>query len=307
MTVTIIGTLAFDSIKSPYGAHSKLLGGTACYAGLSSTKFAKTNLISIIGKDFPQKHIDMFTALDVNIDGIVSSEQDTFHWSGYYEKDMNQAYTIQTDLNCLLEFDPIIPDNLKDSRIVFCANNDPIIQLKSIKQFNSPELIVLDTMNFWIESKIDELRAVIKEVDVLIINDGEARLLTQENNLITAIKNIRELGPKRVIIKKGEHGAIMYNGTDFFVMPALPIETVVDPTGAGDSFTGAFCGYLSNQESFTEEAFKSAIIYGTLVSSQTIQGFGPDTLSNLTMSAIEKLYSEFLEQTVLPKLNVISK
>lgn len=300
MTVTIIGTVAFDSIKSPYGAHSKLLGGTASYAGLSSIKFAPTHLISIIGSDFPAEFISLLTNKGISIAGVVKSPNDTFHWSGYYENDMNQAHTIQTDLNCLLEFDPVIPDSLKNSRIVFCANNDPEIQLKCIKQFNSPELVILDTMNFWIDTKVDELRTVIKEVDILIINDGEARLLTQEKNLITALKQIYDLGPKRVIIKKGEHGAIMYNGEDFFTLPAIPTETVVDPTGAGDSFTGAFCGYLSQCNPITEDHYKTALIFGTLVASHTIQDFGVSSLTKLEMSDIHSMFEDFRKQIAIP-------
>lgn len=300
MTVTIIGTVAFDSIKSPYGAHSKLLGGTACYAGLSSIKFAPTHLISIVGNDFPAEFLSLFTEKGISIEGITTSPNNTFHWSGYYENDMNQAHTIQTDLNCLLEFNPIIPESLKNSKIVFCANNDPEIQLKCIQQFTNPELIVLDTMNFWIDTKIDELRTVIKEVDVLIINDGEARLLTQEQNLVSALKHIYNLGPKRVIIKKGEHGAIMYNGHDFFMLPAIPTETVVDPTGAGDSFTGAFCGYLSQCDQLTEDHFKLALLFGTLVASHTIQDFGVSSLSKLEMPDIHRMVETFKTQIAIP-------
>jgi len=297
MSITIIGTLAFDSIKSPYGAHSKLLGGTACYASISASKFARPNIVSIVGSDFPEAYLQSFNTQGINTDGVVVSSNRTFHWSGYYEGAMNEAHTLQTDLNCLLEFDPVIPDTQKDSKIVFCANNDPEIQLKSIKQFSNPDIVILDTMNFWIESKIDELRDVIQHVDVLIVNDGEARLLTQKDNLITAIKEIATLGPKRVIIKKGEHGCIMYNGSSFFVLPAVPIETVVDPTGAGDSFTGALCGYLSQVNRYTEDDFRNAIIYGTIVSSKTIQSFGPEALQSLTLDDIHALVKDYRTQT----------
>ncbi|NQY73248.1 MAG: bifunctional hydroxymethylpyrimidine kinase/phosphomethylpyrimidine kinase [Candidatus Margulisbacteria bacterium] len=293
MTVAIIGTVALDSIKTPSGEHNRILGGSATFSATAATIFGPAGIVSIVGKDFPSEHIEFFKSRNINLDGLHHSEGDTFHWKGYYEGDMNQAITVKTDLNVLLEFDPVIPDSLKKSPIVFMANVDPVLQEKAIRQFESPELVILDTMNFWIEHKLEALKQTLKLVDILIVNDQEIRQLTGDYNLITAISKAIELGPKRVVVKKGEHGAMMFDGTDFYMFPAYPLSNLVDPTGAGDSFAGAFAGYLSTQKSISDETYKQAVIAGTLVSSHTVQDFSLNSLKKITPEVLNQTFKAF--------------
>ncbi|MFC1616871.1 PfkB family carbohydrate kinase [Candidatus Margulisiibacteriota bacterium] len=300
MTITIIGTVAFDTIETPIGKHEKLLGGSASYAALAASVFSDVAIISIVGKDFPNNYLSLLKSKNINVDGIKVSQNDTFAWEGYYEKDMNQAFTKETQLNCLTELDPEVPDDFKNSKIVFLANVDPVLQQKAIKEFTSPQLIVLDTMNYWIEHKSYDLGQALKQVDVLIINDQEARQISGNNNVILAVKEIAKMGPKRIIVKKGEHGSIMFNGNDYFCVPALPVKKVVDPTGAGDSFAGGFVGYLASKKIFTEQTFRNAVVVGTLASSTTVQGFGVSTISKLNRGKIGELFSGFKEITTLP-------
>lgn len=293
MTVAIVGTVALDSIKTPSGEHSHILGGSATFSATAATIFGNAGMVSIIGEDFPEKHMDFFEARHINIDGLHQAKGKTFHWKGYYEGDMNQAFTVKTDLNVLLDFDPVIPESLKQSPIIFMANIDPELQEKAIRQFASPKLVILDTMNFWIEHKLTQLKQVLNSVDILIVNDQEIRQLTGDYNLISAISKAITLGPKRIIVKKGEHGAIMYDGKDFYMFPAYPLTSLIDPTGAGDSFAGAFAGYLSIQSDITTESYKQAIIVGTLVSSYTVQDFSLDGLKRLTPEHLQQKFAEF--------------
>lgn len=304
MTITLIGTVALDSIESPHGNFKRILGGSATYAATAARIFSPNdiNVISIIGKDFPDEHHRHFDAHNINTEGLVVGQGDTFHWQGRYEGDMAQAITIATDLNVLLEFDPVVPDSHKNSPFVFCANFDPELQEKAIRQFNNPQLVVLDTMNFWIETKLENLKNTLKLVDVLIINDQELRLLTGEANIIAALPKLTAMGPSRVIVKKGEHGAIMYTESSHFVTPAFPLKKVIDPTGAGDSFAGAFLGYLSKKGTQTESDFREAVMAGTLVSSFTVQGFSLDQLKTITEPGLRDRYALFQQYTQSPSL-----
>ncbi len=304
MSITMIGTVALDSIESPHGTFERILGGSATYAATAARIFSPNdiNVISIIGKDFPDEHHAHFATHNINTSGIVVGKADTFHWQGKYEGDMAQAITIATDLNVLLEFDPQVPDTHKDSNFVFCANFDPELQEKAILQFKTPQLVVLDTMNFWIDTKLDAVKKTLKLVDVLIINDQELRLLTGESNIISALPMVTAMGPSRVIVKKGEHGAIMYTEDQHFVTPAFPLSKVIDPTGAGDSFAGAFLGYLSKKGAKTEADFREAVIAGTLVSSFTVQGFSLNQLKTITETALKERYTLFQQYTHAPQL-----
>lgn len=301
MTVSIIGSIAFDTIKSPVGSGERLLGGAATYAGVAASIFTPVSIIGVVGQDFPEEHFDFFKSRNIDASSVERSSGKTFHWEGFYEGDMNQAHTVKTELNVLMEFEPKIQDHQKDHNIVYLANIDPVIQRKALQQFRNPELVLMDTMNFWIDSKLDDLKETIKQVDVLIINDQEARLLTGIDNLIKALPEIIKLGPKRVIIKKGEHGAIMYNGKTYFMCPAYPLENLADPTGAGDSFAGAIAGYLAHSETIDDEAFKRAVIIGTLVSSFTVQGFSLDRLKTLNWDMLEAKYEEMKGFIGLPE------
>ncbi len=299
-SVAIIGTVAFDTIETPFGSFEKLLGGSASFAGTAASIFSPVNLISIIGKDFPQEHLDFFHTRNINTDGITHSDGDTFHWKGYYKDDMNQAYTVATDLNVLLEFDPIVPAHIQGSAVVFLGNIDPDLQRKVIKQFTHPTLTVLDSMNFWIDTKKESLIETLKLVDLVILNDQEIKQLTQSNSIIDAMPKLIAMGPKRVIVKKGEHGSVMYNGHDYFVCPAVPLSDLVDPTGAGDSFAGGICGYLAHAKTLDEATFRKAMIVGTLISSHTVRDFSLNQLKKLTKESLDMHFEHYKKFALLP-------
>jgi sugar/nucleoside kinase (ribokinase family) len=300
--ISIIGTIALDNIKTPKGEFNNILGGSATFAGTAASIFTQPNLIGIVGQDFPKEHVDYFKSRGMNIDGIEISDGKTFSWGGYYEEAMNEAFTTATDLNVLLEFDPKVPDTAKKSDIVFCANIDPVLQKKAIEQFDIPKLVVLDSMNFWIENSVEALKEALKLVDILIINDQEIRMLTGIDNIIEAMPEVIKLGPKRLIVKKGEHGSIMFNGTDYFICPAFPLTELNDPTGAGDSFAGGFIGALSQHENYTEDAYKDALISGTLVSSFTVQGFSVSKLKTVTKDMLKERYTQLKTYATFPIL-----
>ncbi|MFC1770632.1 PfkB family carbohydrate kinase [Candidatus Margulisiibacteriota bacterium] len=301
MTVTVVGTLALDTIRTPYGQHNLVLGGSATFSGVAASIYTKVNMVSIIGEDFPHSSLIFFKARNIDLAGIELAPGKTFFWEGYYEGDMSQAHTVATHLNVLTQFNPKVPKEYKNSKIVFLANVDPIIQKNVIKQMQNSELIVLDSMNYWIKNKLQELKDTLKLVDVLIINDQELRQLTGIHNIAVAVKEVLNLGPKRIIVKKGENGAVMYNGQDYFFCPAFPVEKVIDPTGAGDSFAGAFCGYLDAAKELTEEAYRKAVIVGTLVSSFTVQGFSLELLKTVDNKLLRHKYRQWRELVRVPE------
>lgn len=300
MSVTIIGTVAFDSVSTPKGSFDRILGGSATYAGTAASIFGPTHLVSVIGADFEEAHLQFFQDRGMSIEGIERRAGQTFHWKGFYGADMSQAFTVSTELNVLLEFNPIIPKIAQDSRVVFLANSDPVLQRQAISQFSKPELIMLDSMNFWIENHLHNLKETLAQVDLLILNDQEIRLLTKQDNLILGMKAVLAMGPKRVIVKKGEHGSAMLSAQGYFSIPAFPLEEVVDPTGAGDSFAGAIAGYLAQSVTLDEDAYKRALMVGTLVASQTVQDFSLNHLKKLSKSDIEGLFNQFLDCVKVP-------
>jgi sugar/nucleoside kinase (ribokinase family) len=300
MSVAIIGTVALDSIDTPRGSYSRILGGSASYAGMASRLFSSTALVSVIGADFPSEHMSYFHEKGLDTKSITQLSGDTFHWKGYYKEDMAQAFTVQTDLNVLMEFNPVVASSAKDARIVFLANIDPVLQRRAITQFSKPDLIVMDSMNYWIESHLDNLKETLKLVDVLILNDQEIRLLTGEGNLVNAMRLALALGPKRIIVKKGEHGAIMFNGEETFSCPAMPLSNLVDPTGAGDSFAGALCGYLAKEPHLNEDAFRRAVLTGVLVSSFTVRDFSIGALRSLDLDMLKAAYAEYYAISGIP-------
>ncbi|MBL7977520.1 MAG: sugar kinase [Bacteroidetes Order II. Incertae sedis bacterium] len=288
MSILAIGTVAFDAIETPFGKVDRILGGSATYITLAARYFTnELRLSAVVGSDFPQSDIDLFHQNGINTDGlIIDPTGKTFFWSGKYHMDLNNRDTLQTDLNVLATFDPKLPESYLNSEIVCLGNLDPSIQLNVLNQLHQPELVVLDTMNYWIERTPDKLRAVLERADVLIINDAEARQLANVPNLIKAARIIRAMGPKYLVIKKGEHGALLFGEEAIFSAPALPIEDVVDPTGAGDSFAGGFVGYLASVRSYDFESLKLAVIYGSTMASFNVEAFGPDRLLHLTRSEI---------------------
>ena len=285
----IVGTVAFDAIETPFGKTDKILGGSAPYIGLSASQFhIQSAIISVVGGDFPKSYLESFQAHQINTSAIeIIAEEKTFFWSGRYHKNMNARDTITTDLNVLTKFNPIVPDAFKDAGVVVLGNLAPANQANVISQLTNPKaLIILDTMNFWMDNALNELLEVIKRVDVITINDEEARQLTGENSLVVAARKIYEMGPQFVVIKKGEHGALLFNEDKVFSAPALPLETVFDPTGAGDTFAGGFSGHLTKTNDFSFENMKRALIYGSAMASFCVEEFGPERLLNLDESAL---------------------
>jgi sugar/nucleoside kinase (ribokinase family) len=298
--LVIVGTVAFDAIETPFGKTDKILGGAATYIGLSASNFdVDSAAVSVVGGDFPQKYLDLLSDRNVNTDGIeIVKEGKTFFWSGKYHNDMNSRDTLVTELNVLEHFNPVVPEAYKDAEVVMLGNLHPMVQQGVLDQMNQkPKLAILDTMNFWMDIALDDLHAVIKNVDVITINDEEARQLTGAYSLVVAARKIHEMGPKYVVIKKGEHGALLFHGDHMFYAPALPLEEVFDPTGAGDTFAGGFAGYLAKTEDYSFENMKNAVIYGSTLASFCVEKFGTERMQNLSKDDIEHRLKEFKKLT----------
>ena len=285
MKLLVVGSVAFDAIETPFGKTDKILGGAATYIGIASSILnVESGIVSVIGGDFPQADLDMLTARGVNIEGIeMVKEGKTFFWSGKYHNDLNSRDTLVTEVNVLENFDPKIPESMQDSEILLLGNLHPGVQLSVLERMkNRPKLVILDTMNFWMDSAWDTLMQMIAKTDVITINDEEARQLSGEYSLVKAAKKIHEMGPEFVIIKKGEHGALLFHDGKIFAIPALPLEEVFDPTGAGDTFAGGFAAYLAKKEDFSFETMKSALIVGSAMASFTVEKFGTEKLQEVT-------------------------
>ena len=298
MSVLVVGTVAFDAIETPHGKTDKIVGGAATYICLSGSFFTKKiNLVSVVGEDFPNEAIQMLKNKSVDIDGLQIKEgEKTFFWSGRYHNDMNTRDTLDTQLNVLENFDPIVPKKHKESEFLMLGNLMPSVQKKVLSQMKKrPKLVVLDTMNFWMDLFMDDLKEALKEVDVLTINDEEARQLSGEYSLVKAAKLILAMGPKYLIIKKGEHGALLFNKTEIFFAPALPLEEVFDPTGAGDSFAGGFIGYLAKTNDFSFENMKRAVINGSAMASFCVEKFGTQKLTEITQDDVNARINEFVK------------
>tara|TARA_R110002111_G_scaffold118347_2_gene180797 strand:+ start:2905 stop:3831 length:927 start_codon:yes stop_codon:yes gene_type:complete len=298
--LVIVGTVAFDAIETPFGKTDKILGGAATYIGLSASNFnVDSAAVSVVGGDFPQEYLDLLKNRNVNIEGIeIVKDGKTFFWSGKYHNDMNSRDTLATELNVLEHFNPIVPENFRDSEVVMLGNLHPMVQQGVLDQMTKkPKLAILDTMNFWMDIALDDLLSVIKNVDVITINDEEARQLTGEYSLVVAARKIHEMGPKYVVIKKGEHGALLFHNDNVFYAPALPLEEVFDPTGAGDTFAGGFAGYLAKTGDFSFENMKTAVIYGSTLASFCVEKFGTERMQNLTDKEIYKRLDQFKSLT----------
>lgn len=298
MSLLVVGTVAFDAIETPFGKTDKILGGAATYISLAASYFTKKiNLVSVVGGDFPAEHVDMLKKHHINTDGLqILKDQKTFFWSGKYHNDMNSRDTITTELNVLEGFNPVVPDAYQDCEFLMLGNLVPKVQQQVIQQLkNRPKLIVLDTMNFWMDIAMNDLMETIAMVDVLAINDGEARQLSGEYSLVKAAQKILAMGPKYLIIKKGEHGALLFDKTQVFFAPALPLEDVFDPTGAGDSFAGGFIGYLAETKDISFDNMKRAIIFGSATASFCVEKFGTENLVGLTQQQVDSRVQEFVD------------
>ena len=287
--LVIVGTVAYDNIKTPFGSVTDALGGSATHASFAASFFAKPGIVGVVGEDFT--HIDEFTARNISTAGLQRVKGRTFRWSGFYEYDMHHAHTLETQLNVLETFKPQLPPDYKNVKNLFLANIDPDLQLSVLSQM-SPRLVLADTMNYWIEKKREQLIEVIKKVNVFLMNDGEARELFGTTNIIAAGRKALHLGPDAVIIKKGEHGALLLTDSKIFSLPGYPLENVRDPTGAGDSFAGGLIGYLS-KNGFGEAQLRRAIVHGSAVASFNVEDFGLNKLKRITMHDIEARYKEF--------------
>lgn len=296
----IVGTVAFDAIETPFGKTNKILGGSAPYIGLSAAQFdIQSAIVSIVGGDFPIAYLKSLQEYNIDTSSIdVIVDEKTFFWKGRYLKNMNERETITTDLNVLTKFKPNVPDSFKNSDVVVLGNLSPINQKAVISQIsNKDALVILDTMNFWMDNNLDELLSVLSDVNVITINEEEARQLTGEYSLIKAAKKIFSMGPENVIIKKGEHGALLFSKGNMFFAPALPLESVFDPTGAGDTFAGGFAGYLTQSKDFSFENMKRAIIYGSAIASFSVEEFGPERLFKLDKHQLESRLKVFKKLT----------
>lgn len=281
----IVGTVAFDAIETPFGKTDKILGGSAPFIGLSASQFnVDSAIVSVVGGDFPDEYLDLLRDHNIDISAVeIIPTGKTFFWSGRYHNDMNTRDTLITELNVLSDFQPKVPENFKDSSVVVLGNLHPLVQSSVLDQItNDDALVILDTMNFWMNNTLEDLIKVIKRVDVITINDEEARQLTGECSLVAAARKMQTMGPKYVVIKKGEHGALLFNGDNVFFAPALPLEEVFDPTGAGDTFAGGFAGFLTKTNDFSFENIKNAVVYGSALASFCVEKFGTERMDTLT-------------------------
>jgi len=297
VSLLVVGSVALDSVETPFGKVKDALGGSAVYISISASYFTQpVRLVAVVGSDFPKEHMELLESRNIDMDALEIVEGGkTFRWGGRYHYDLNVRDTLFTELNVFKDFNPKIPDVFKNSKYVCLGNIDPVLQLQVLEQMNKPKLVVGDTMNYWIENKRDELVKTLRYLNVLIINDAEARLLTQEPNLIKAAKNILRMGPEYVIIKKGEHGALLVSEKTIFSAPAYPLETIFDPTGAGDSFAGGFIGWLARTDDLVFENLKRAVIYGSTLASFCVEHFSVEGLKDLDYFKIKDRFHSFME------------
>lgn len=296
----IVGTLAFDEIETPFGKSDKILGGAATFIGLAAAQYGlKSGIVSVVGDDFPDAYLSLLSSRDIDLEGVeIVKGGKTFYWSGRYRNDLNVRDTLVTELNTLAQFNPVVPELFKDADVVMLGNLHPSIQLSVIEQLKKkPIAIVLDTMNYWLDNALDDLKLVLQKIDILTLNDEEARQLSGEYSLVKAAKKILALGPKYLVIKKGEHGALLFFENQIFFAPALPLEEVFDPTGAGDTFAGGLAGYLAAKGKLDFETLKNAIIHGSNLASFCVEKFGTERMINLTKQEIQQRLLQFNELT----------
>ena len=299
MSLLVVGSMAFDSIRSPFGEVERVVGGSATYFSLAASYLAPVRLVSVVGDDFPEETLRVLASRSIDTEGLKVAAGKTFHWKGYYEYDLNTAHTVATELNVFSDFAPVLPESYRDTPYVFLGNIAPSLQLDILRQVRSPRLVALDTMNYWIENSPGPLREVIGKVDIVIINEGEVRELAGEYNLIRAARTLMGWGPRRIVIKRGEYGVLHLADGTMFAAPAYPLETIFDPTGAGDSFAGGFMGYLAGlgDRPVTENDYRLATMYGSAIASFTVEAFSTRKLESLTPDEISERLGSFLALT----------
>jgi sugar/nucleoside kinase (ribokinase family) len=293
----VVGSVAFDSVRTPFGEATNVLGGSATYFSTSASFFTDVNLIAVVGEDFPEEHLEFLKSRGINLEGLEHRPGKTFRWKGEYSYQLNEAQTLETHLNVLETFRPKIPDRYTTPSALFLGNIDPELQLDVLNKVTRPSIVACDTMNFWIDGKRDALWKVLESIDILVINDGEARALGEDANLVQVAKRILSKGPKTLIVKRGEYGVLMFHRDGTFGAPAYPLETVKDPTGAGDTFAGGFMGYLSASGNYSETGLRQAIIFGSVMASFNVEEFSLDRLKRLTREEIDSRYHSFKQLT----------
>lgn len=297
MSLLVVGSVALDSVATPFGNVEDALGGSACYFSASASFFSEVQLVAVIGDDFPAQHTDFLASRNVDLSGLQRSSGETFRWKGRYDFDLNEAHTLDTRLNVFEQFKPQLSETHRDAEYVFLANIDPELQLDVLQQVKQPKLVACDTMNFWIEGKRDALIKTLAHVDILIINEAEVRQLANEANLIKAAEIVRSFGPGTLVVKRGEYGVLMFSEHAVFAAPAYPLESVFDPTGAGDTFAGGFFGYLASTQNHDEASLRRATVFGTVMASFTVEKFSLDRLRELELPEIEQRYKHLQAMT----------
>jgi sugar/nucleoside kinase (ribokinase family) len=295
MSLLVVGSIAFDTIRSPFGEVEKVVGGSAAYFSLAASYLAPVRLVSVVGRDFPQEIVRMLSGRSIDTGGLKVADGETFRWKGYYEYDLNTAHTVRTELNVFRDFAPVLPEEYRDSPYVFLGNIDPRIQLDLLSQVRKPKLVALDTMNYWIENSPGQLREAIGKADIVIFNESEMREISGEYNLVKAARTVMGWGPSRVVIKRGEYGVLHLSDGTMFAAPAYPLETIFDPTGAGDSFAGGFMGYLASRDGseITDMDYRIATMYGSAIASFTVEAFSTERLQNLSPDDIATRVESF--------------
>lgn len=296
MSITVVGSVALDTVETPSGRNEEGLGGAAMYFSIAASHFAPTHLVGVIGEDFPEEHVELLASKNIDLDGLERAEGKTFRWAGKYHEDINERDTLHTDLNVFEHFHPKLPVAAQQAQYLFLANIHPSLQME-VLQNSQAKFVGLDTMNLWIDIALNDLKAVLAKVDMLVINDAEAKQLTDTSNVIQAAHDIKGLGPKVVVVKKGEHGCLLFTQDGTFAAPAYPLSDVIDPTGAGDSFAGGFMGHIAEQDSTDPETLRQAVIHGSVTASYCCEKFGPDRLAEMTRADIDARYGDFRNLT----------
>jgi sugar/nucleoside kinase (ribokinase family) len=297
MSILVVGSVAFDTVETPFGRAERVLGGSASFFAVAASFFVPVNLVGVVGRDFGEKQLAAFAGRNIDLEGLERTEGLTFLWEGKYSYDLNSRETIRTDLNVFEFFKPRIPASYRSSDVVFLGNIDPVLQREVLEQVSKPRIVACDTMNFWISRKAEELRKTLAKVDVLLVNDAEARELSGEWNIVKAARVIRAMGPHTLVVKKGEHGVLMFSDEGSFAAPAFPLENVFDPTGAGDTFAGGFLGYLAGAAGPGDQELRRAIIMGSTLASFCVEAFSLDRLLTITRKEIDARFRQFLELT----------